>query len=248
MPIIAAPTPIVKSSTIELEIGKTKVDDTWAKTRMMDDTPGGGSFSSQKTLTNNTRFGFQVPAYRSKQATEKFLASQLASMEFKDSLDGIQGERSQRILKGTSRKERHSLLKDDDDSFEDQPTKRESKLKKDEAPSKKLNSSSYLEQPSIMENVEEVGNFELMTRICKAYYENISFSFRRILLKLGTKVDKQRDAEIRRQKAMTNNILSKSSQEIDSLEEEISKIDRQNFLNVVIMAFIVIFILTLLFR
>lgn len=199
---------------------------------------------SSDTLSQFPRSQFNAPSYRNKSNAEKLLASHLASLE-KESLDGIQTERSQRIVKESIKTERETLLADD--SFEDQPTKRERKTKVKQE-KKKSTAASLLEQPSILENVEEVGNFELFGRILSGYYENMSLSFRRILLNLGSKIDKQRDAEIRRVRALTQNVLSTDNPELKEIDAEISKIDKQNFLNMMVVLAIVAFILTLLFR
>lgn len=212
--------------------------------------PVQNSSLGSSVMPNDSQFmkqGFQAPSYRNRQTAEKLLASHLASLENKQSLDMVQTERSNRLTKQALRKERISLL-GDDSSFEDQPTVKERESKPFTARSKRQNVSSYLEQPSILDNADEAGNIELLGRILRGYYENVSYSMRRILLSLGAKIDKQREAEIRRQKALTNNVLASDDAELKAIESEISRIDRQNLLNVVLIVAVVAFIGVLLFR
>ena len=208
----------------------------------------GASFNSHDTLSRFPKSTIQAPSYRNKQAAERLAASHYAFMEKKEPLDEIQTERSQRISKDQLKKDHYSSLRDEDDFFSDQPTYRTKEIAPKKEKAKKSNISSFMEQPSILENAEEVGNFELFGRIVSAYYDNLSFSLRRILLRLGSNIDKQRDAEIRRQKAMTDNVLARQNPELDQIEAEISKIDKQNLLNVMIVAALVAFVLVLLFR
>lgn len=176
-----------------------------------------------------------VPLYRSVKSVEKLSHTHEMFMSQLPRLDPIQTERSQRFQTRTFRSNSN-----------------ESSEEKIKPKNRKIHLSTKADSrsdpnTSILENAEEATTLELFVRVVAGYGQNISNSFRRLLLNLGSKVDRQREAEQRRKKAFSESILDRSSNKVLlDAEAEISSIDKQNMVQVMIILALVLLVILLL--
>lgn len=186
-----------------------------------------------------------VPAYRSEYSAEVLLQKHEDFVVKKVKIDHYQPERSDRI----ALKRVPDNFLDDSEMDTLRPRAKAVLDKKAQKPKSHRSHNASMEMnKSILENAEEASTFELFTRVMTAYGHNITYTFRRLLLKLGANIDKQREAEIRRRIAATDNILNKSSARMPDIEAEVASYDSQNIVQVMIMVSLIVLILLLLFK
>jgi hypothetical protein len=98
---------------------------------------------------------------------------------------------------------------------------------------------------SVLANLEQKGNLELLFDIVMAYLSNVSQSFRRVLIDTGASIDLQRDLlETRRRINDSGDDIQRGIQ----IDREIRKLDRHNLFVFMLGCLIMLLTLVLIFK
>lgn len=98
---------------------------------------------------------------------------------------------------------------------------------------------------SVLANLEQKGNVELLFDVVTAYFSNVSQSFRRVLIDTGASIELQRDLiETRRRINESGDDLERAMQ----IDKEIRKLDRYNLMVFLVGCLIALLALVLIFK
>lgn len=100
---------------------------------------------------------------------------------------------------------------------------------------------------SVVEGADEASNIVLLFRVIGGYYQNLSMTVRRVLLSMGSKVDRQRDLQLRRQLAGLENVLAQNPN-TEQLDSQIRLMDVFNLVQVVVIVVAIFYILSYFFK
>lgn len=114
-------------------------------------------------------------------------------------------------------------------------------------PRQQNNRSRSIVNQSVVQGADEVNNIVLLFRIIVAYYQNISMTVRRILLSLGSSVDRQRELQYRINQAGLEQILN-PNQQAEQLNHQLTRADACNLFQLLAGVAIVVMLLVYLYK